>query len=103
MGYQPVPASMHAIPLTFAGTVAIAVDEKRTNLMEFGRYVQEMLPKFVQHAQITHRYVRVHYCMTCTITVVHACACTVCTVLLPTHEYPRPPKLSTIRGPPAKF
>ena len=36
------------------GTVAVAVDEKRTNLMEFGRYVQEMLPKFVQHAQITH-------------------------------------------------
>ena len=79
MGYQPVPASTHAIPLTFAGTVAVAVDEKRTNLMEFGRYVQEMLPKFVQHAQITHRYVHVRVLystcidqgMTCTITIVH--------------------------------
>ena len=37
-----------------AGTKAVAVDGKRTSLMEFGRYVQEMMPKFVQHAQITH-------------------------------------------------
>ena len=50
---------MYTIPSTLltliTGTVAVAVDEKRANLMEFGRYVQEMLPKFVQHAQITHR------------------------------------------------
>ena len=39
---------------TCAGTKAVAVDEKRTSLMDFGRYVQEMMPKFVQHAQITH-------------------------------------------------
>ena len=35
-------------------SVAVTVDEKRNNLMEFGRYVQEMLPKYVQQAQITH-------------------------------------------------
>ena len=39
----------------FAESVAVAVDEKRNSLMEFGRYVQEMLPKYVQQAQITHR------------------------------------------------
>ena len=38
----------------FTGSVAVAVDEKRTSLMEFGRYVQEMLPKYVQQAQISH-------------------------------------------------
>ena len=37
-----------------AESVAVTVDEKRNNLMEFGRYVQEMLPKYVQQAQITH-------------------------------------------------
>lgn len=35
-------------------SVAVTVDEKRNSLMEFGRYVQEMLPKYVQQAQITH-------------------------------------------------
>ena len=39
---------------SFTESVAVTVDEKRNSLMEFGRYVQEMLPKYVQQAQITH-------------------------------------------------
>ena len=37
-----------------AGSVAVA-DTARSNLADFGRYVQEMLPKFVQQTQITFR------------------------------------------------
>lgn len=62
-------------PFSDTGTVAVAVDEKRNNLMEFGRYVQEMLPKFVQHAQITHRYI-VHICIKSTL---HLSYCNTCT------------------------
>lgn len=32
----------------------VLVDTRRDNLMEFGRYVQEMLPKYVQQTQITY-------------------------------------------------
>lgn len=32
-------------------------ESKRNNLMDFGRYVQEMMPKYVQLTQITYRCV----------------------------------------------
>ena len=32
-----------------------AVSDERSRLAEYGRYVQEMLPKYVQLTQITHR------------------------------------------------
>ena len=57
--YMSVCVSVNYAHTNNTGTVAVAVDEKRNNLMEFGRYVQEILPKFVQHAQITHRYMYV--------------------------------------------
>lgn len=36
-----------------------ATDVARNNLVEFGRYVQEMMPKYIQLTQITYRYVGV--------------------------------------------
>ena len=56
--YACLSTRMHTLSDTsaccVAESVAVTVDEKRNNLMEFGRYVQEMLPKYVQQAQITH-------------------------------------------------
>ena len=36
-------------------------DTDRSNLMEFGRYVQEMLPKYIQQTQITFRFIPAQY------------------------------------------
>ena len=56
--YACLSTHMHTLSDTssycVAESVAVTVDEKRNNLMEFGRYLQEMLPKYVQQAQITH-------------------------------------------------
>ena len=61
--YECTPANLksrstsewsHANFFSSIESVAVTVDEKRNSLMEFGRYVQEMLPKYVQQAQITH-------------------------------------------------
>ena len=38
-------------------TETVAVDVQRSTLMEYGRYLQEVLPKYIQQAQITHGYV----------------------------------------------
>lgn len=35
----------------------------RSNLVDFGRYVQEMMPKYVQLTQITYRYVYLVLCL----------------------------------------
>lgn len=40
-------------------TETVAVDVQRSTLMEYGRYLQEVLPKYIQQAQITHGYVGV--------------------------------------------
>lgn len=43
--------------ITSPSTASSAVtDNARSNLVEFGRYVQEMMPKYVQLTQITYRY-----------------------------------------------
>ena len=38
-------------------TEAVAVGVQRSTLTEYGRYLQEVLPKYIQQAQITHGYV----------------------------------------------
>lgn len=40
-------------------TETVAVDVQRSTLMEYGWYLQEVLPKYIQQAQITHGYVGV--------------------------------------------
>ena len=40
-------------------TDTVAVDVQRSTLTEYGRYLQEVLPKYIQQAQITHGYVGV--------------------------------------------
>lgn len=61
VGAPPFLQTLHAVPLLefcfltiVAGSSAVA-DTTRSNLSDFGRYVQEMLPKYVQQTQITFR------------------------------------------------
>lgn len=36
---------------------AVTVDPGRRNLLDYGSYLQEMLPKYIQQTQLTHGYV----------------------------------------------
>ena len=47
--------------LALTGAGGAVADTDRSNLMEFGRYVQEMLPKYIQQTQITFRFITAQY------------------------------------------